>query len=163
MHDGTGEWLDEHEERAWRAFFDAQVLFWRRMARDLQRDTGLSEPDFAILGALLEAPGGALRPYELGGVTDFEKSRLHHHLTRMAKRGLVTRESCPDVPRAAIVTLTAEGRAAITAAFPRRADHIRRRLISPLTRAQLDSLTEISDRIQAPLRSDGPSGKATTD
>ncbi|XVQ15777.1 MarR family winged helix-turn-helix transcriptional regulator [Spirillospora sp. CA-255316] len=154
MPDGTGEWLDEHEDRAWQAFFDTQVLFWRRMARDLQRDTGLSEPDFAILSALLEAPGGALRPYELGGVTDFEKSRLHHHLTRMARRGLVTREPSPEAPRAAVVALTAEGRAAITAAHPLRADHIRRRLISPLTRSQLDSLTEISDRIQASLRSD---------
>ncbi|MBW8481240.1 MarR family winged helix-turn-helix transcriptional regulator [Actinomadura parmotrematis] len=154
MSDGAGEWLDAREDRAWRAFFDAQVGFWRRMSRDLQRDTGLSEPDLAILGALLDAPGGALRPYELGDVTDFEKSRLHHHLTRMAGRGLVTREPSPDAPRAAVVTITGAGRAAVAAAFPLRAAHIRRRLVEPLTPAQLDALTEISERLAAALRDD---------
>ncbi|MDX6740675.1 MarR family winged helix-turn-helix transcriptional regulator [Actinocorallia sp. A-T 12471] len=151
MHDAPGEWLDEDEDRTWRAFFETQVLFWRRMARDLQHDTGLSEPDFAILSALLEAPDGALRPYELSEVTDYEKSRLHHHLTRMVGRGLITRSPCPDTPRAAIITLTPEGRAAITAALPQRAAHIRRWLLAPLTPAQRTALTEISHHLQPPL------------
>ncbi|ROO85865.1 MarR family transcriptional regulator [Actinocorallia herbida] len=154
MHDAPGAWLSAEEERAWRTFFETQILFWRRMARELQQDTGLSEPDFALLAALLEAPGGSLRPYELSEVTDFEKSRLHHHLTRMVGRGLITRSADPGNSRAAIITLTPEGRAAITAAFPHRAAHIRRWLLEPLSPAQRAALTEISDRMGGPLRGD---------
>ncbi len=35
MHD-TGDWLDEREDRVWRAFFEMQVLRWRRLAQRLQ-------------------------------------------------------------------------------------------------------------------------------
>ncbi|MCD0451609.1 MarR family transcriptional regulator [Actinocorallia sp. API 0066] len=152
MTDAGGGWLDGDEERVWRSFFESQVVFWRRMARDLQHETGLSEPDFALLSALLRSPDGSLRPYELSEVTDFEKSRLHHHLTRMAGRGLITRTPCPDNARAAIITLTPEGRAAITAAFPKRAAHIRRWLLDPLSAGQRDALAEIADRLHTTLR-----------
>ncbi|MFF4868624.1 MarR family winged helix-turn-helix transcriptional regulator [Streptomyces sp. NPDC000961] len=151
---GTSEWLDGHEEKAWNAFFEMQMLFWPQMARRLQQDTGLSEPDFAILGALARAPEGRLRPYELSGVTQFEKSRLHHHLTRMAGRGLITRERCPGSSRGAVVALTPRGREAVTGAFPRRAEHVRRWLTGPLTPAQLDALTEISGTLAARLRAE---------
>ncbi|MER7908895.1 MarR family transcriptional regulator [Streptomyces sp. NPDC096068] len=151
---GTSEWLDGHEEKAWNAFFEMQMLFWPQMARRLQQDTGLSEPDFAILGALVRAPEGRLRPYELSGVTQFEKSRLHHQLTRMAGRGLITRERCPGSSRGAVVALTPRGREAVTGAFPRRAEHVRRWLTGPLTPAQLDALTEISGTLAARLRAE---------
>ncbi|MER5967136.1 MarR family winged helix-turn-helix transcriptional regulator [Streptomyces sp. NPDC002057] len=160
---GTAEWLDGREEEAWNAFFEMQVLFWPQMARRLQQDTGLSEPDFAILGALVRAPEERLRPYELGGVTQFEKSRLHHHLTRMAGRGLITRERCPDSSRGAVVVLTPEGRAAVTRAFPLRAEHVRRWLTDPLTPEQLDALTGISAAIAARIRADlGAAGQDGT-
>ncbi|SHN29334.1 MarR family winged helix-turn-helix transcriptional regulator [Actinacidiphila paucisporea] len=146
--------LDKDEDRAWQAFFETQVRFWRKLAQLLQQDTGLSEPDFAILSALHQAPGGQLRPFELSGVTQFEKSRLHHQLTRMVGRGLITRERCPDDARAAIIALTDHGRSAITAALPRRTAHIRDWLIEPLDAGQLAALTEISDAILDKLRTD---------
>lgn len=151
---GTSDWLDEDEDRVWNAFFEMQVLFWPRMARQLQQDTGLSEPDFAILSALVRAPEGQLRPFELGGVTQFEKSRLHHHLTRMVGRGLLTRQRCPDSSRGAMIALTPEGRAAITEAFPRRATHIRQLLIEPLDADRIDALTRISDALADHLRAE---------
>ncbi|ACZ83834.1 MarR family winged helix-turn-helix transcriptional regulator [Streptosporangium roseum] len=155
MHD-TGDWLDEREDRVWSAFFEMQVLFWRRLAQQLQQDTGLSEPDLAILTALVRAPEGQLRAYELSDVTQFEKSRLHHHLTRMARRGLVTRESCPESSRASVIAVTPEGRAAITDAAPKRAAHIRQWLIDPLDAGQLDTLAEISEAMRDRLLAAGP-------
>lgn len=153
-HDTAEGLLDPIEDRAWQAFFETQVRFWRKLAQLLQQDTGLSEPDFAILSALHQAPGGQLRPFELSGVTQFEKSRLHHQLTRMVGRGLITRERCPDDARAAMIALTEHGRSAIAAALPRRAAHIRDWLIQPLDARQLASLTEVSDAILEKLRTD---------
>ncbi len=152
--DGDTGWLDEREDEAWRAFFELQVVFWRRMAQQLQQDTGLSEPDLAILTALANAPEGGLRPYQLSGVTQFEKSRLHHHLTRMVGRGLLTRDPCPDNPRGAVVALTPQGRDAVAGALPRRAAHIRRWLTGPLDDGQLDALGAISGAMLEALRAD---------
>jgi DNA-binding MarR family transcriptional regulator len=157
--DSAPDWLDESEERVWNAFFEMQVLFWRRLARELHRDTGLSEPDLAILAALLDAPDGRLRPYELSGVTQFEKSRLHHHLTRMTGRGLIVRERCPGAARGAVIVLTAQGREAITRALPRRAAHIREHLLDPLDAEQREQLTVIAHRMLTRLRP-GDSGCA---
>ncbi|MFF7458646.1 MarR family winged helix-turn-helix transcriptional regulator [Kitasatospora sp. NPDC008115] len=154
--DGRAEWLDEREDEVWNGFFETQVLFWRRLAQQLQQETGLSEPDLAILQALLAAPEGRLRPYRLSGVTQFEKSRLHHHLTRMAGRGLVTREPCPESGRGAVVALTDQGRAAVAAALPRRAAHIRRWLTDPLTQRQQEQLIGISATLTARLKGAEP-------
>ncbi|MED7950784.1 MarR family winged helix-turn-helix transcriptional regulator [Streptomyces sp. BE303] len=152
------EWLDEREDEVWNGFFETQVLFWRRLAQQLQQETGLSEPDLAILQALLAAPDGRLRQYRLGGVTQFEKSRLHHHLNRMAGRDLVARESCPDGERGAVIALTEHGRAAVTAALPRRAAHIRRWLTDPLTGRQQEALVGISAVLLARLKGENPAG-----
>jgi DNA-binding MarR family transcriptional regulator len=146
------EGLGERDTRVWEAYFEMQVLFWRRMSQDLQQDTGLSEPDLAILTALRKAPGGRLRAYQLAGVTDFEKSRLHHHLTRMAARGLVAREPDPANSRGTLITLTDDGRTAVDQAIPARERHIRRWLIDPLDRAELDTLADISARVTQRLR-----------
>ena len=148
--------LTEREERAWAAFFEMQVHFWRQMAQQLQRETGLSEPDLAILTALANTPGGRLRAFELGGVTQFEKSRLHHHLTRMAQRGLLTREVCDDAPRGTVIALTDAGGTAIADAIPRRAAHIRRWLVEPLDDDQLDAITQISRAMVDNLRAGAP-------
>lgn len=152
----TEEGLDDREERAWEAFFEMQVHFWRHLGQRLQRETGLSEPDLTVLTALARAPGGRLRPFELGGFIDYEKSRLHHHLTRMAERGLLTREQCAEAPRGAMIVLTEAGRAAVDMAMPRRTAHIRRWLIDPLTADQLDALTGISHAVLERLRASDP-------
>ncbi|GAA4450049.1 MarR family winged helix-turn-helix transcriptional regulator [Phytohabitans houttuyneae] len=155
---GTAEWLDEGEQRTWQAFYDMQVLLWRRLSHHLARETGLSEPDFAVLTALAAAPGGRMRPFELSVVTDFEKSRLHHHLTRMVERGLVTRQPCLDAPRGAEIVLTPAGRDAIDGAGPQRAEHVRRWLLEQLTKEQQDALADIAEAVLGNLRAAGRPG-----
>ena len=106
-------WLDEREARAWRGFISMQTQLLRRLARQMQHDDGLSEADFEVLVRLSEAPDGRQRVFELGQATQWEKSRLSHHLSRMVQRGLVVRETCPTDSRGAFVKLTAAGRGAI--------------------------------------------------
>lgn len=125
-----------------------------RVARELQRETGLSVADYEVLVHLSEAPGGRLRAFELGGATQWEKSRLSHHITRMVDRDLVRRESCPTDSRGAFVGLTAAGRKAIEAAAPRHVEQVRRWFIDSLTPEQLDALAEISDAVLAKLGDD---------
>jgi DNA-binding MarR family transcriptional regulator len=114
----SGEWLAPDEQRAWRTYLRMSALLPARLNRQLQRDSGLSLPEYEVLVALSEAPGGRLRPYQLCEALSWEQSRLSHQLTRMERRGLVAREECPADGRGAFVILRPEGAAAIEAAAP---------------------------------------------
>ena len=147
-------WLSRREQRAWRGFVQMQHLLTGRLARELQHETGLSAADYEVLVQLSEAPAGRLRVFELGGLTQWEKSRLSHHLTRMVDRGLVKRESCPTDNRGAFVVMTAVGRKAIDAAAPRHVEHVRHLFVDSLTPEQLDALADISETVLANLDDD---------
>jgi DNA-binding MarR family transcriptional regulator len=147
-------WLNQREQRAWRAFVLMQRRFGGRLAREIQKDTGLSGADYEVLVNLSEAPEGRMRAFELGRATEWEKSRLSHHITRMADRGLVRRESCPTDNRGAFVVLTEVGRKAIDEAAPRHVEHVRRWFIDSLTPAQLDALAEIAEAVVVKLDED---------
>jgi DNA-binding MarR family transcriptional regulator len=147
-------WLTRREQRAWRGFVALQQRLTPRVARELHRETGLSGADYEVLVQLSEAPNERLRAFELSLQTQWEKSRLSHHITRMAERGLVKRESCPTDNRGAFVVMTAAGRKAIEAAAPLHVEHVRRWFIDSLTPEQLDALAEISDAVMARLDDD---------
>lgn len=144
-------WLTRREQRTWRAYLQLERRLSTRVSRELQRETGLSGADYEVLVNLSEAPNGRLRPFELGRATEWEKSRLSHHLTRMEERGLVKREACPTDNRGAHIVLTAKGRKAIDAAAPLHVEHVRRLFIDALTAEQLDALADIAETVVAKL------------
>jgi len=147
-------WLDELETRAWRGYTRMRVELEAALSRALSRHSGLSHADYAVLVELSEAEGGRLRAFQLGRVLRWEKSRLSHHLKRMEARGMVCREECAQDARGSEIVLTAEGRAIIEAAAPAHAEDVRRLMIDHLTRAQLDQLATISERVLSALEAD---------
>lgn len=150
-------WLDEREDRAWRTYTRMRVQLQARLNRDLSRRCGLSEPEYAVLVHLSESAEGRLRPYQLCEAMQWDKSRLSHQLTRMARRGLVMRQECPDDARGAVVVLTPAGRSAIEAAAPSHVDDVRRYFIDALDTGQLEALANIADAVLAALDADpGP-------
>ncbi len=100
-----------------------------QVSADVAAETGLSEPDFVVLTRLHDADGGVLRQSELAAVTGWHRSRLSHHLRRMAERGLLARE---EIPGGVEVRLTTMGRAATVRARPLHADAVRRHLVQAL-------------------------------
>jgi DNA-binding MarR family transcriptional regulator len=145
--------LNERELRAWRAFFEMQALLRARIEQQLQ-SSGLSSADYSVLAVLSEAHGGRLRPYELSRMAGWEKSRLHHQLTRMSTRGLITRERCGS--RGMYAVITAKGLAVLKEAAPGHAQEVRRLFIDRLTPEQLDQLAEISSTILDTLQGGQP-------
>lgn len=139
------ETLTDAELAAWRALVQMQELLRARIEQQLQASNGLSNADYTVLMALSEAPGRHLRAYELSDALGWEKSRLHHHLSRMAQRGLVDREQ--GDARAIYVTLTDAGLAALRKAAPGHALEVRRLVFDRLTKAQVRQLGAISTRL----------------
>src|SRR5262245_25884599 len=103
-------WLTPDEQRAWRGYRRMRALLDPRLARDLMRDSGLSEADYDVLSTLGETDRHRMRLSELAAHMLWSKSRLSHHIARMEQRGLVAREPCDDDGRGSIVALTAHGR-----------------------------------------------------
>jgi DNA-binding MarR family transcriptional regulator len=154
-HDGG---LDDRQQRAWRSFYRMQEVLRGRLERQLQARSGLSNADYTVLVVLHDAPGQRLRQFELGEVVQWEKSRLHHQLTRMCQRGLVARGPDPRAPRsrAVYVTLTPAGRQALLAAAPAHSREVRRLVIDQLTDDELDQLGALATRILDALDRDKP-------
>jgi DNA-binding MarR family transcriptional regulator len=142
-------WLDEDEQRAWRAFLRMQAELAARLNRQLQSDSGLSLADYAVLAQLSEAPEGRVRPYELQRDLEWEQSRLSHHLARMQRRGHVRREECTVDGRGAFIALTDAGRAAIEAAAPGHVEAVRQLFFDRLTGQQVAALNRISAHVLA--------------
>ncbi|WP_030186705.1 MarR family winged helix-turn-helix transcriptional regulator [Streptomyces sp. NRRL S-813] len=147
--------LTEHELSAWRTSIRMMELLRTRIEQQLQAASGLSSADYAVLSVLSEAPDGRLRAYELGQETGWEKSRLHHQITRMHKRDLITRERYGS--RGIYVVLTEKGLAAIKEAAPGHAQEVRRLFIDPLTPEQLDRMAGIAGILLDHLEADQPS------
>jgi DNA-binding MarR family transcriptional regulator len=130
---------------AWRTFFEMQEVLRGRLESQLQADSGLSNADYTVLVALSEAPDEGLRVVELGQRLGWEKSRLHHQLTRMSARGLVQRQS--RAGRAMFAAITPAGLSALKAAVPQHRQQVRRLVLDRLTPQQIDQLAGISRTI----------------
>jgi DNA-binding MarR family transcriptional regulator len=132
----TGAWLSADEQRAWRTYLRMSSLLPAALNRQLQRDCGLTLPEYEVLVQLSEAPQHRLRPFQVCEALNWEQSRLSHQLTRMERRGLVTRRECAADGRGAFVELTAAGTDAIAAAAPQHVDTVRELVFDRLSAAQ---------------------------
>jgi DNA-binding MarR family transcriptional regulator len=148
------QWLSEAEQRAWRGLLQMTTQLEARLNRELQETGGLSLADYDVLVPLSEAPQGRLRVFELASDLGWERSRLSHHLGRMQRRGLVTREDCAADRRGAFVVLTDKGRTAIEEAAPAHVETVRRLVFEGLSEEQVRSLQSLTDsvlhRLQTP-------------
>ena len=147
----TVGWLDEREERAWRALQFMQLRLEGELARQLAADSGLSYPDYLVLVALTDRPDGRMRLFELAGGLGWEKSRVSHQVSRMAGRGLVKKEKCDSDRRGALVVVTGRGRRAIDRAAPGHVAAVRRLFIDRLTPDHLDAIKDVAEIVLAGL------------
>ena len=147
-------WLDPEQQRTWRSFFAASRLFFDRLDRQLQRDSGLPHAYYEILVRLSEAPDRALRMSALADRSQSSRSRLSHAVARLEENGWVRRESCVDDKRGQIARLTDEGFAALEAAAPSHVESVRTHVFDPLTPEQQQQLKAISEALLAALHAD---------
>lgn len=144
-------WLNSREQRAWRGYLAMNAQLAARLHRQLQHDCGLSLADFDVLVQLTDRTNEHARIGELAHALQWQQSRLSHHLARMQRRGLVTREDCPDDARGAFIVLTGTGRRAIEQAAPAHVDTVRDLVFDHLTRDQVQTLTVITETVLARL------------
>src|SRR5579862_4633686 len=151
----TAAWLSDDEQRAWRTYLRMSSLLPAALNRQLQRDCGLTLPEYEVLVQLSESPRHRLRPFQICEALNWEQSRLSHQLTRMERRGLVLRKECMADGRGAYVELTPAGAEAITAAAPRHVATVRGLVFDQLSDSQRATFEEACAAIVTAL-SDQP-------
>lgn len=148
----TPRWLNSEQKVAWDSFIRMHETLIGRLSRLVQTDSHMSASDYIVLVSLTERGGGRMRFLDLAKLVEWEKSRMSHQVRRMATRGLVAREECPDDGRGAFIVATPAGYKAIEDAAPVHVAHVRRLFIDALTQEELDTLGRISDRVLAHMK-----------
>ena len=123
--------------------------------RELQDDSELSHPDYHVLVALGNAPGGRLQLSALANTIGWERSRLSHHLQRMTTRGLTRRVPSAVDGRATDAVLTAAGRQALERAALPHADLVRQLFFGRVADADLPVFADLLDQEYAGILEHG--------
>ncbi len=144
------------ELRIWREFIETvEALSWRLAVR-LQSESALSPGDYQVLLALSEADGHRMRPSELAVVIGWERSRLSHHLGRMEKRGLISRDPCAVDGRGAEVVLARHGSDCFRRATVPHLRAVRELFIDALSQEQLAATDDIASTLRRHLDQSRP-------
>lgn len=141
------------QSRAWRALVTTSLLLVDRLERQTQAAAGMPHAYYALLVALVEAPGRRLRAGELADAARISRSRLTHAVASMERSGWVTRRRAAGDGRGQVVVLTASGVAAVRRLAPLQVADVRLPALAGLDDAQLDdiaaTLTGVAARLQA--------------
>lgn len=148
-------WLDEEEQRTWRAFLMASRLLFEQFERDLQRQSGMPMAYYEVLVQLSEHPDHAMRMSELADLAQNSRSRLSHAVARLEAAGWVRRQSCDSDRRGAYAVLTPAGMAALEAAAPGHVRCVRSHLFDALGAEQVDALRDVCETVLSHLAERG--------
>jgi DNA-binding MarR family transcriptional regulator len=144
-------WLDEEQQRTWRAWLTASELVPRVLDAQLQRDAGISHAAYVVLAMLSESPTRSRRMSDLALRANQSQSRLSHTVARLEERGWVRRERCADDGRGHLAVLTDAGWDTVCSVAPGHADAVREAVFGPLTHEQTkavgDALEAIVERL----------------
>lgn len=140
-------WLNDEEQRSWRAFGLATRLLHDRLERELQEAAGMPPTYYELLVLLSEAPDRTMRMSELARWTHSKPSRITHAIAKLEQAGWVRREHVASDRRGWVTVLTDEGLSALQAAAPRHVASVRSHLIDVLTPEQVRQLGDISETL----------------
>jgi DNA-binding MarR family transcriptional regulator len=150
----TDRWLDDEQQRTWRAWLTVSELVPRALDAQLQRDAGLSHAAYVVLAMLSESPTRSRRMSDLARRANQSQSRLSHTVARLEGRGWVRRERAADDGRGNLAVLTDAGWDVVVAVAPGHVDAVRETVFGPLTGEQTRVLREALEAIAAKLDPD---------
>jgi len=147
--------LTPEQQETWLAYMRVMLRLSYEMNRQLQTDSDLSLPDYDVLNALADSPGGRLQLTGLATRLGWERSRLSHHLQRMSARGLVERAPSEQDRRATDAVLTGAGLDALRRATPGHAELVRRMFFDGLDPALLTPLRSALEQVHEQVLAHG--------
>ncbi len=140
-------WLDEDQQRSWRALVIGTTLLMDRLDDDLRRAFNISLTEYEILVRLSERPGRNMRMAQLADALAHSRSRVTHTVDRMEKAGFVVRGTTPEDGRGIVATMTDKGLELLQEAAPLHVEGVRSYLVDVTEAADLDALGRAMDAV----------------
>ena len=144
---GGTTWLDESEQRSWRALLMGMTLLLDRLDDDLRRNCDLSLVEYEILVRLSESDGRQMRMAQLADALAHSRSRVTHTITRMERSELVVRSSSPEDGRGVIASMTEKGYDLLVRMAPIHVTGVRAHLVDLVTPADFAALGRVMDAV----------------
>jgi DNA-binding MarR family transcriptional regulator len=143
----TARWLDEDQQRSWRALVMGTTLLFDRLDDDLRRTCDLSLVEYEILVRLSEAEGRRMRMAQLADALAHSRSRVTHTVARMEKAGLVQRTVSPEDGRGVLAAMTDKGYELITQVAPVHVNGVRDHLVDLATPEDFAALGRVMNAV----------------
>lgn len=147
--------LADVRQETWFAYMRVMLRLNYEMNRQLQADNDISLQDYDVLNALADSPGTRLQLTSLASRIGLERTRLSHHLGRMAGRGLVARTTSAQDGRGVDAVLTDAGLAVLRAATPGHVALVRQMFFDGLDDDLLDPLHTALEQIHEQVLAHG--------
>ncbi len=149
----SARWLSPEQQRVWRTYLLGSARINEYLDQDL-RNHGLDLGEYEILVCLEEAENRQLRMSELAELVHQSRSRLTHTVSRLEKRRLVARTTCPSDRRGVWAELTEKGFELLRRAAPDHVEAVRRIFVEAVDPADYDALGRAFGavlKVQAPI------------
>jgi DNA-binding MarR family transcriptional regulator len=140
-------WLDDQQQRTWRAWLAVAELLPRALDAQLQRDAGISHAAYVVLAMLSESPDRSRRMSDLARQANQSQSRLSHTVARLEERGWVRRERSPEDGRGNVAVLTDAGWDLVRSVAPGHVEAVRTAFFDPLEHGEEQALGAALQRI----------------
>ena len=140
-------WLDESQQRSWRALMMGITLLLDRLDADLRRSFDISLAEYEILVRLSELPQRQLRMAQLADAMAHSRSRVTHTVKRMEKAGLVLRTSSADDGRGVVCAMTDKGYELLEAMAPVHVNGMRDYVVDLATAEDFEALGRVMNAV----------------
>ena len=120
-------WLEDDELRAWLKLAGVMLKLSPALDSQLQREFDLTHFDYLCLAMLSEEPDHTTTMSALAARTNASLSRLSHVISKLEKRGWVSRCRSDVSRRVTLVTMTEAGYAVLVDAAPGHVETVKSR------------------------------------
>ena len=145
--------LTAGELQAWRIFLRAHAQVTRSLEAELVAEHDLPLPSYDVLVQLSESPDRRLRMTELADRVLLSRSGLTRLVDRLAREGLVERQSCPSDARGTLAALTETGLQRLRDAWPTHLRGVAEHVTGKLTADEVAQLTSLLAKLVVEGRS----------
>lgn len=146
LPESESRWLDEPEQRAWRAWLRGYRLLMVALEEGLS-GTGVRMGEYEVLSMLSEATDGRMRMSALADMVVQSRSRLTHTAKRLEALGLVRRERISGDGRGVEVSVTPEGLELVERVAPVHLVTVREQFLDQMSRTELLRMGEVMRRV----------------
>lgn len=149
-------WLDQCQQRDWRALVIGTTLLFDQLSDDLRDKHGISLAEYEILVRLSECEGHTMRMAVLADALRHSRSRVTHTIARMERDGLVRRSPCADDGRGIQATMTERGHQLLVEAAPTHVNGVRDHLVDLASAEDFAALGRVMNAVTDRLVSGHP-------